>query len=161
MNEQAVRGKHADKNGVTLIELAVVLAILAIFAGFALSVSADKRQIRAIAEQIRSDVRYARRIALTEGKTAEILFNTAENYYVIRTLENKAYTLVKTTYLGPYVTELYTNFPGMTLKYTPRGTLGGRSGTITVSNGTYTARLTVTVGAGRIEITDIIKKTGR
>ena len=120
-----------EKAGFTLIELVVTLAVMAVVLSFAISMPAERRQVRAAALQLQSDLRYAQRIALTEGRRVVIILDQSRNiYHIEKFTESKRYERIKTETLNPYINMLDTNASGSRIEYTPRGTRAGNACTI-------------------------------
>ncbi|MCH7754328.1 prepilin-type N-terminal cleavage/methylation domain-containing protein [candidate division KSB1 bacterium] len=76
-----------NQNGFTLIELTVVIVIVgilsyAVVANF--SDSHERLQIDAITLKIASDVRYARDLALTEGRGSRVYIDLTNNQYYLK-----------------------------------------------------------------------------
>jgi len=76
-----------NQNGFTLIELTVVIVIVgimsyAVVANF--SDSHERLQIDAIVLKIASDARYARDLALTEGRGSRVYIDVSNNQYYLK-----------------------------------------------------------------------------
>jgi len=154
-----MRARCSAARGVTLIELVIALAIIVVISANISFVPAERRRVVSAALELQSDIRYIQRIALTEGRRAQITFNQADISYILEKWENGKFTRIKRTALGPAVDKLFTNASGASVRFTPRGTTGDAC-TINLSSGRYTASLTVNVGAGRVKIVEIIKRPG-
>jgi len=148
-----------NRRGVTLAEVVIVLAVLAVIAANATFVPVERRQTVSAAVELQADIRYVQRVALIEGRRTRIMFNIEENYYILQKWEDGAYNTIRKVALGPSVKKLYTNASGASVGFTARGTTGDAC-TINISSDKYTAVLTVNVGAGRVKITEIIKRPG-
>jgi len=145
------------KKGLTFIELIIVLAVLTVMAAGISFIPAEKRQLNAAAQQVINDIRFCQRLALSESTWARILFHESENAYSVDKWESTGYVRVKKESLGHYTESLFTNASGKDIEYTSRGTTGDAC-TIRLSTKNYTVVMTVTVGAGRVKITEIIDK---
>jgi prepilin-type N-terminal cleavage/methylation domain-containing protein len=78
-----------SKRGVTLLEVVLALLLAGIIAGITLprigvKDFTDRVRLRTIAFQIASDVRYARRLAITEAKNYSIIFQPVPRDYDIK-----------------------------------------------------------------------------
>jgi prepilin-type N-terminal cleavage/methylation domain-containing protein len=71
--------------GFSLIELLIVIAVLGILAGLVLARSAPSLfdQLRAAAQVLRTDLAYARSLAVANNSSYRITFDTAGNRYVL------------------------------------------------------------------------------
>jgi len=146
--------------GLTLIELIVVLSVIVIVAAGISFIPSERRLVTAAALTIQADIRYMQRIALAEGRRTQLTFNQANNSYILEKWDGGGFKTVKVEKLDPVIKSLYTNAPGASVCFTERGTTGDAC-TITLSSDGYAAALTVNVGAGRVKIIEITKKTGR
>jgi len=146
--------------GLTLLELIIVLALIAILSAGVSFAPLERRLVYSAAEEILSDVRYMQRIALIEGVRTEIVLNERDNSYTLEKWEDGGFVTIKKVRLDPAIKTLYTNASGKNINFTPRGTTGSAC-TITVSSAGYTAALTINIGSGRVKITEFIKTTGR
>jgi len=152
--------KYKRTAGVTLAETVVVLAVLVVVSANISFVPAERRLLAAAAIEVRSDIRYLQRIALTEGRRTRITFNSDDNSYILDKWEEGRYKKIKTVKFDPVVESLFTNASGANITFTARGTTGDAC-VIYIYSDKYTAELTVNVGAGRVKIKEIYKKTGR
>jgi len=140
-----------SSKGVTLIELIIVLAIMTTILGFVtLSPSfLSKQRINQASWQIKSDLRYAQRIAISENRKYVVLFDLENNLYYLypeNDLDNK-----KTINLpnGVYLNDI--NSSSNKVIYTGTGTTSTPC-TITIENESYKVQLTVNLGAGRVDV---------
>ena len=71
------RSKNQD--GFTLIELIVIIVLLAIIAAVAIPRLGDVTSMKAAAtsEKIKSDIRYAQELAMTQNRSYRVYFNTS------------------------------------------------------------------------------------
>ncbi len=76
-----------NQNGFTLIELTVVIVIVGILSYAVVAnytESHERLQINAITLKIASDVRYARDLALTEGRGSRVYIDLTNNQYYLK-----------------------------------------------------------------------------
>jgi len=141
-----------NSRGVTLIELAIVLGIITIVAAgiFVSTRSSYYRDLQNASLMLQSDLRYAQRRAIMEGRRYGVVFEVTENRYHV-VLDNPQET-IRTVQFQNGVQLHSTSGPRLT--FTPRGTASGGF-RITLHNGSYSQQLTATVSGGRIRIFDI------
>ena len=77
--------RHPAAAGFTLIELLIVLAIMGVLVGIVLpdSTPAIDEQLRLAADVLKTDLAYARSLAITSDSTYRIAFDEEENRYVL------------------------------------------------------------------------------
>ncbi|MCL2202665.1 MAG: GspH/FimT family pseudopilin [Defluviitaleaceae bacterium] len=141
-----------SKHGVTLLELAVVMAIIVVLSGGVVIGfrQGHRRALHNASLQLQADLRYAQRRSIIEGRQFGIAFDVAQNRYrIISTVPTRT---VRTVYVQGGATLLETSAPR--LLFHPRGTptAGFR---ITMAKGTDTQRITASVSGGRIRVFDI------
>jgi len=138
--------------GVTLIELAIVLGILTILAAgiFVSTRSSYYRDLQNASLMLQSDLRYAQRRAIIEGRRYGVFFEVTQNRYFVAL--DAPREVIRMVYLPNGVRLHETSGPR--ILFLPRGTasVGFR---ITLHNGPYSQQLTATVSGGRIRIFDI------
>jgi|GEM_PF-680219 len=146
--------------GFTLMELSITLAIAITISGMVfIAASGDNRAYRELhntALMIQSDLRYAQRLSIIEGRRIYTRFN----------MNSDSYSIVSQS---PANTFRYVNFPDgveicgertrgfwfdttssyIDIPFTPRGTYGTQAGTIYLQNGEHRLRITLTVSGGR------------
>ena len=146
--------RNKTANGLTLIELVIVVGIIAIIStGVLVSFrGSEHRELQNASLALQADLRYAQRRAIMEGRRYGIIFEVQHNRYHI-VLDSPRQT-IRTVYLQNGV-RLF-EVSGPSLMFLPRGTasVGFR---ITLHNGSYSQQLTATVSGGRIRIFDIIR----
>ena len=76
------------RKGITLAELIVTLGVLTVILGVVFFVVSRRdgshREILATADQLMSDIRYARQRAIMEGEIIQIVFQGSNGRYIIR-----------------------------------------------------------------------------
>ena len=143
-----------NKEGLTLIELVVVLFIITIAAGGLMlgnrRGNMDYRNLRYAAYMIQTDLRYAQRRAIMEGRTFEVLFNRGLGNYSI--IQRTPIVILRTVYLRKGVEIMgFTHIGEPVLGFHPRGT-PMRATTLTLASGIYTVNITVTPSGGRVKV---------
>lgn len=149
--------KQRQAAGLTLLELTISMAILMTVLG-AVMISArgnnnDRRALQNASIMIQSDVRYAQRRAVMEGRRVYVQFEPIHNRYQV-VMRNPWEELHPPVYLPNGVNLFSTNLSANRTGYTPRGTPTA-AGTITLRNGRYSQDLTIVPNGGRIEIRPI------
>mgnify|MGYP001562287724 CR=1 FL=1 len=159
------RSKNQD--GFTLIELIVIIVLLAIIAAVAIPRLGDVASMKAAAtsEKIKSDIRYAQELAMTQNRSYRVYFNTspapASGYAVVNNANgngtwgeagefapdpsgkgNLSVTLNSGDYAG--VTASSSVNP---IEFNSLGRPTGGATTITVSPGSYTITISAETGA--------------
>ena len=68
-----------NQHGFTLIELVIIIVLLAIIAAVAIPRMGDVTSMKAAAtaEKLKSDIRYAQELAMTQNRSYRVYFNTA------------------------------------------------------------------------------------
>ncbi len=148
-----------NKKGVTLIELIIFLAVLLILASIiAPSVeSVKKRSLMSAAQQLKSDIRYAQKLAIKDTSPYEVSFFKQENQYGIYAT-NADKPPIKRVFLPKDVTIKFINASNNVIGFaSPIGTVSGAC-TITLACDHYAVDITVAVGSGRVKVYDIKKQ---
>lgn len=150
--------QRRNNQGVTLIELIIVLAIgLILMQGCLLSFSSlDRRRLRQACSGLQGDLRYAQRMAMIERQQYRVTFDEASDSYDVMRMEKGTHRgeMLKMVNLPDGVTIYRVNTPYV--EYNPRGT-DNRAFTVILKKDAYTAEMTGNVGAGRISIKSISK----
>lgn len=159
-----VRNQH----GFTLIELIIIIVVLAIIAAVAIPRLGDVTSMKAAAtsEKIKSDIRYAQELAMTQNRSYRVYFNTSpapspDGYAVVNNADgdanwgeagefapdpsgkgNLSVTLNSGDYAG--VTASSSVNP---IEFNSLGKPTGGATTITVSPGSYTITIFAETGA--------------
>jgi len=152
-NCEAISWHLKKTRGVTLLELAVVLAVImvisgAVFIGISGNTN-DYRTLHNAAVALQADMRYAQRRAVMEGRRFNVHFEPSLNRYSIVTWQPSR-EIHRIIYFQDGITLRLTSFDGDSIGFLPRGT--GVAGTIVLSNGRYWQKLTTTVSGGRVYI---------
>ncbi len=142
------------KNGLTLIELVIALAVVSIItAGAALSFRlADRRVLYNTSLVLQADLRYAQRMSMIEGQRYGIEFDQ-RSYAIFKLAKNMPRTIIRTVELPDGVEYRIHNQPQV--HYLPRGTITDGF-TVVLEKGRYSQEITATVSGGRIEIKDMV-----
>jgi prepilin-type N-terminal cleavage/methylation domain-containing protein len=138
-------------SGVTLLELAIAMAIVVVFSGglFLALRRTDNRALNNASLQLQADMRYAQRRAVIEGRRYDMVFDRINHGYRIRTAGQPA---VRNVRLANNIRIEHTSADQLT--FTPRGTpTAGFS--VTLLHGNQRKLITATVSGGRIHIFDI------
>lgn len=150
--------KVKSAQGLTLIELVIVLALMVILSHTALISLAlvDRQNLNQACMQLKADLRYAQRLAIMENRRYRVDFDVKRNKYVILYKENSDDIFVKTVEMSGGVRLVSTSNLYNSVTYTSMGTTGDPC-TITLRNDTYMAQLTVNLGVGRVKLTSFKK----
>lgn len=117
--------------------------------------AAERGALNAASLALQADFRYARRMAMLEGRRWGVYFvEGGDTYYVFHSSPR---AVVKTVSLPDGVTVV--GLSEQEMVYLPRGTALHGFGVVLGKNG-YTQRLTATVSGGRVEIKGIVKTDG-
>lgn len=115
-----------DYNGFTLVELIVVIAVVGVLSYFAVASFTDshgKLQYESLAQKVAADVRYARDLALSEGKGTRVFIDQGNNRYYLQW--NDGTYIEKPIGGGNFIIQLGTGeFKG--IQITGTGFSGGR-----------------------------------
>jgi Tfp pilus assembly protein FimT len=143
--------------GITLLELTVAMAVSMIVLGVIFigmrGNNTAYRDLENASIVLQSDLRYAQRRAMMEGRRVGITFDPARNRYTIRAWTPFEY--IRTVYLQNGVELFYSTHPQ--LYFLPRGTASSGF-SLTLNNGVYWQRITATVSGGRIRVWDITRE---
>ncbi|MBI3606437.1 MAG: GspH/FimT family pseudopilin [Nitrospirae bacterium] len=158
-----------SERGVTLIEMMVVLAIIAIVSAVSVLNSQgllNSYRVRAAARQVFSDVQTARLGAIKGGRAWALCFPAgnpvAVTTYTLRNVAGADTALctaddgppVRTTTIGNPRLVITKNFAAAALSFNPNGTAstGGNLVTIASSDGARTVTINITTGTGNPRI---------
>ena len=144
----------AKSKGFTLIELVLVMGLITIVTTGVLVSMRDNsyRTLYNASLTLQSDLRYAQRRAITEGRRHGILFEPTQNrYHIILTNPTEN---IRTVNL-PSGVIFQDIVGGSVVTFLPRGTSSGGF-TITLANSNYRQNLTVGVSGGRVRVWDIV-----
>lgn len=149
---------HPTK-GITLLELAVVMAVLTILTG-GIMISLRQTGTRALNNaslQLQADMRYVQRRAVAEGRQFGIVFEIVNNRYRIihqinPTAPNPVFHTLRTVQVSGGARLVATSADR--LVFHPRGTPSAGFSAL-LGYGSNTQRITATVSGGRILVFDI------
>jgi prepilin-type N-terminal cleavage/methylation domain-containing protein len=151
------------KNGFTLIELIIVLAILIIISSIALPSFTVSEQwiLKATAQEMVNDIRSVQMTAVHTGKNYNFEIHLDEKFYRIR-MDNPLASTIKYVELDDCIHSItstlsregyggsYTNYRIIT--YTPTG-IPSQTGSITIKTKSgYETEITIAVATGRVMI---------
>ena len=144
------------QKGFTLMEVAIALSIMSIASGIVMASFAffERRQLHSAAVELQLSLRYAQNMALQEGARHSIVFFPQNNSYMLRRMDDNFYATVRQVQVEN-ARILSVTAVNNTVSFTPRGTTGSAS-TITLQSNRYSVNLTVSLGAGRVLIHDIV-----
>lgn len=159
-----------NKNGFTLIELTIVLAIILIFsaATFAVFRDRDYRHINNASLSLQADLQYAQRRAIIEGRRIGLRF--MEQGYIITYVDSFPLyyrvnhgieATIRTVYFENNVFLFSINTADNLVAFLPRGTsMGGTAGTISLraAGNRWQQDLTITPVAGRVYINEAVRR---
>lgn len=142
----------------TIIELILVIFIIFIFSGIIINSTKyfEKRNLQYSALELQSNIRYIQRLSILENNQNSIIFDIANNRYLLIKAEKDSTNIYKSVSFKNGVTLYETNAINNTLDFTSRGT-PNRACTITLKSKKFILPLTVNVGSGRVLIKDIIE----
>lgn len=156
-----------NQHGFTLIELVIIIVLLAILAAVAIPRMGDVASTKAAAtaEKIKSDIRYAQELAMTQNRSYRVYFNAspapASGYAVVNDANNNG-TWGEAGEFAPdptgkgnlSVTLNSGDYAGVTasssvnpIEFNSLGRPTGGATTITVSPGSYTITIFAETGA--------------
>jgi prepilin-type N-terminal cleavage/methylation domain-containing protein len=152
MRKDAMKRKMGKKSpaGLTLMELIIVLAVLAILVGIASPLIAQFSsgfKLRGAAREVATDLQFARLLAVKENKNSRVVFSA--NSYEVRVGPIGSETVTKSRSFGvdyPQIT-----LSGSAVAFNSRGIVTSGSGTITVSHPMGTKNITVS-STGRVQV---------
>jgi Tfp pilus assembly protein FimT len=146
------RGR-ARSAGLTLLELAVALAVAAAVTVAALGTmrAVDRRTLDGASRMLASDLRYAQRMAIIEGRRWYVQFDVTYGRYLVR--HQNPVTTVKMVELPPGV--VIQNVTANQLTYLPRGTPSTGLG-VWLSKGRFWQRTTVVPSGGRAQVKEMV-----
>lgn len=131
------------RNGFSLIELLIVIAIISIIstiAAFSWQRYVTNSNLRTAARDLEADIFLIKERAVSERAYYRITLNVGGNSYTIDqggTASGNAYTVLQTkspATLGSGNSLLDTNFANAQIIFQPRGTLGSGSGRVRLQN---------------------------
>lgn len=147
-----------NNKAVTLIELMVVLAIIAIMLGMAAPSFFNYQRtlkLRSAARELASDIRFARQLAVSMNTTHQLCFDGGNTLYTIYRNNDCSGTMVKTVNIAQFYSGV-TKSGGATLTFSPRGTVTPPNTVFTLTENDVTKfskTKTVTVsGVGNVTI---------
>ncbi|MFH1356582.1 MAG: GspH/FimT family pseudopilin [bacterium] len=150
-----------NRLGFTLIELVVVIALIGILSVsvVVMSVNFSKTNITVVAQKIRSDIEYARSLAMTKkGTTFGAFFDDANDEYTV--YESVVGTpildpLTKQSFLEDFSKWSSVTITGgdYTVEFNRVGvpTTGG-GGSVQITDGSTTKTIAVTAGTGKVSV---------
>ena len=146
-----------NKKGFTLAEVLVYLIVMGALLGLASAAVGlnDKNLLARALINVQSDLRLAKRLAVTANGPARVVFNLSEHSYIVQNRQSGAYKTARAVKLGSVTIESM-NASAFTVSYNSRGTTADAC-TIVLKKGAYRGSLTVNIGAGRVQIKDIIR----
>jgi len=134
-----------NQHGFTLIELVIIIVLLAIIAAVAIPRMGDVTSMKAAAtaEKIKSDIRYAQELAMTQNRSYRVYFNGAP-------APASGYAVVYDTSGGAWTSFGYAQDP------TGKGNLS-----VTLNSGDYAGvTASITAGADPIEFNSLGRPAG-
>jgi len=138
--------KFQNNNGLTIIELIVVIGILSLLTSIALpNIDASNYELMEISNSLRDDIRYVRYMKMTEGDNFRVFFQRTK-YTILEGSKKIKEVKLKNRY------SLYQNFIGSQIAFSFNGAPSTSGGTIYLvndDNGRY-CEITVVPGTGRI-----------
>lgn len=141
------------RRGITLAELIITLGILSVLSGVIFFTTSgrgcSRREIMAAADQLMSDIRYARQRAILEGEVVEIVFRGADNRYTIRYFTGR--TVIREEYLPDGIWFMHNNI--REYHFRPRGT-PSMGFSIHLRSAHHGLTLSVVVSGGRVRVSD-------
>lgn len=152
------------------MEMTITLAVVMIVSGtvfiYARGDNRDYRELQNATSMLQADLRYAQRRAISEGRRIGVWIDERTGtFYHIWASDQPVDEPFRTVHLSGGV-EVYA-VRGLNhsvgsggtawgrVMYTPRGTLGGRAGTIYLRNGRHTQWITINVAGGRAQYFEI------
>ncbi len=150
-----------SRQGYSYIEMVVTLAVIVIVSGITVLsfASVERRMLQKEAAQLKINLGYAQKMALTSGTSYTVLFDVQNNQYLVGSSHDinrsngESLSVYKLT--GCSIESVNTRSSAVT--YTSRGTTGDAC-TISLGSKHYFVNLTVNVGAGRVAVKPIVKK---
>jgi type II secretion system protein H len=134
--------RKSNERGITLTELMVVLAIIAVGAAIAVPTFVNiqpQAKVHAATRELISDLRYTRQLAVTANTRHRIVFTSSSTYQVQRDTSNSwtSYEMVKTVDLTQIASGVYwTSTDEDKVFFVPNGgvdTLAGRNNNVTAA----------------------------
>jgi prepilin-type N-terminal cleavage/methylation domain-containing protein len=144
MEGTIIKKKHSA--GITLVELIIVLAILAVCSTIALpdiATFSSGYRLKAAAREVATDLQFTRLLAVKENRTYQVVFGT-NSYQVIRLSDG---IVAKTRSFGPDYPDI--NLTNLSITFDPRGLSNGS--TVTVANAKGVKNVSVS-SVGRVMI---------
>lgn len=141
-----------NNNGVSLLELTVVMAVMMLVLGIALfgARAGDRahQNLNEASRVLQADIRYAQRLAIIEGERIRLIFAERERRYTL--VRPSTQEVIRSVDLPQGVSVV--GFVNV-LEYLPRGTVNVGM-TITLRNERFSQSITITPVTGRAHIYD-------
>ncbi|MBI4209813.1 MAG: type II secretion system protein [Deltaproteobacteria bacterium] len=149
------------KNGFTLVELVLVIALLGLFAVGVVTMTFNfkRSHLQVAAEKVRTDIEQARSLAMTKkGTTFGVFFNDSTDQYTV--YQTAVTTPVADPLTKQNLIETFSKWSGVTLtggNYTVEfNSLGspttGGGGSVQITDGTNTKTIIVTAVTGHVTV---------
>ncbi len=151
---------NIKQSGFTLIEMMIVIAILAIFAGIAVPNFLSylpKHRLNGAARQVMGDLMAARMKAVKENTTVTVAWDSDHAYKISTASENKTMNIwpnYRDVKIGSVSGGSFSSNSFSSINFLSRGTIQPGGGSIGLTNSTDSKKVTVSI-AGRVKITDL------
>ena len=144
---------HRDSRGLTLAELLVTVAIIALVAAITVpfyQIVTMNLDLSAASRDLASDLRYAQQLSVTTQVNYQVIFSvTGESYYIRNTSSTAT---VKSRKIKPPITILaVTDLPNNTVTFNSIGAATS-TGTVTLGNPTGRSTTIIIEPSGYVEI---------
>lgn len=149
----------SDEKGITLIEIVFVLLIFSIISLLILPKIhlVERYQLKSQAQTLAADLRNAQKLAISKNSSYYFTMMINDNGYNIRK-DSMSLGIEKRVYLPKNIK--FGEGSKDTIKYTPKGTLGGANGppagTIILTSKNYEVKITVIPATGKVKVYDLI-----